>query len=182
MRQWDSHRHAKVNAESLSEYEHDQRLSDKPTVKCDSRIGRQAVSKRCDATWREDHQARLRLENGSEHCGLTIGDLFQSRGFVRLQVLNHVSSSLAVVVIVTATSQSCDNASKKRETTTSCREQDLSTRQEASHLDEADAVLREHELVAKKGRPSWKSDAVNFKTRLIVFRRFEVIWCLRWMW
>ena len=26
LRQWDSHRHAEVNAESLSEYEHDQRL------------------------------------------------------------------------------------------------------------------------------------------------------------
>ena len=51
-----------VNAESLSEYEHDQRLSDKPTVKCDSRMW-QAASQRCDATWREDHQARLRLEN-----------------------------------------------------------------------------------------------------------------------
>ena len=86
-----------------------------------------------------------------------------------LQVSNHVSLSLAVVI---ATSQSCDNASKKRETTTSCREQELKTRQEALYLEEADAVLREHELVVQKGRPSWKSDAVNFRKRLFIFRRF----------
>ena len=35
---------AEVNAESSSEYEHDQRLSDKPTVRCVSRIGRQTAS------------------------------------------------------------------------------------------------------------------------------------------
>ena len=35
---------AEVNADSLSEYEQDQKLNDKPTVKCDSRIGRQSAS------------------------------------------------------------------------------------------------------------------------------------------
>ena len=68
LRHWDSHRYAEVNAESLSKDEHDQKLKDKPTVECDSRNGRQAASQRCDATWRDDHQARLRLENGSERC------------------------------------------------------------------------------------------------------------------
>ena len=60
LRQWDSHRRAEVNAESLSECEHDQKLSDKPTVTCDSRIGRQAASKRCDATWRADYYRHVR--------------------------------------------------------------------------------------------------------------------------
>ena len=156
LRQWDSHRHAEFNAESLSEYEHDQWLSDKPTVKCDSRIGRQAASKRCDAIWRVDHQARLRLENGSGRGGLSLGDFVQgeqvveaqplasgsvavwmsirSRGFARLQVSKNVLLSFAVDVI--ATSQFCDTASKKRETNTSCREQEPSIRQEALHLTE----------------------------------------------
>ena len=79
------------------------------------------------------------MENGSGRCGLTPGDFLQgeqvvealllasgsvavwmsiqSRGFVRLQVLNHVSMSFAVDVI--ATSRSCDTASQKRETNTS---------------------------------------------------------------
>ena len=57
------------------------------------------------------------------------------------------------------------------------REQELSIRQEALHLRETNVVLREHELVTQKRRPLWKSDAVNFKTRLFVFRRFEVVWC-----
>ena len=67
-----------------------------------------------------------------QRCGLTPVDFFQgeqvgvsvavwmsiqSRGFVRLQVLNHVSLSFAVDVI--PTSRSCDTASKKRETNTS---------------------------------------------------------------
>ena len=43
LRQWCSNRHAEVNAESLSEYEHDQKLNDKPTVECDIRIGRQTA-------------------------------------------------------------------------------------------------------------------------------------------
>ena len=74
-----------------------------------------------------------RLENGSERCGLTPGDFLQgeqvveaqlfasvsvtvwmsiqSRDFVRLQVLNHVSLLFAVDVI--STSWSCDTASKE---------------------------------------------------------------------
>ena len=103
----------------------------------------------------------------------------QSRGFVRLQVSNHVLLSFALDVMTT--SRSCDAASKKRETNTSCREQDPSIQQEALHLRETNAILWEHELVTQNGRPSWKSDAVNFKTKLFAFRRFEVIWCLRWM-
>ena len=117
----------------------------------------------------------LLLASGSVAVWMSI----QSRGLVRLQVLNHVSLSFAVDVI--STSRSCDTASKKRETSTTCREQELSTRQEVWHLKETNVVLREHELVTQKGRPSWKSDAVNFKTRLFVFRRFEVIRYLRWM-
>ena len=91
----------------------------------------------------------------------------QSRGFVRLQVLNHVSMSNAVDVI--SSSQSCDTASKKRDTNTSCREQELSIGQEALHLRETNVVLREHELVTQMRRPLWKGDAVNFKTRSFVF-------------
>ena len=57
----------------------------------------------------------------------------------------------------------------------------LSIKQEALHLRETNVVSREHELVAQEGQPLWKSDAVKFKTRLFVFRRFELIWYLRWM-
>ena len=92
----------------------------------------------------------LLLASGS----VTVWMSIQSRGFVRLQVLNHVSLSFAVDVI--STSRSCDTASKKRETNTSCREQELSIRHEALHLREANAVLREHELVTQKGHPLWK--------------------------
>ena len=76
----------------------------------------------------------------------------QSQGFVRLQVLNHVSLSFAVDVI--ATSRSCDTASMKRETNTSCRKQEPSIQQEALHLRETNVVLREHGLVTQKGRPA----------------------------
>ena len=86
----------------------------------------------------------------------------QSRGFVRLQVLNHVSSSFAVDVI--STSRSCDFASKKREINTSRGEQELPVRQETLHLRETNVVLRGHELVTQKCRLSWKNDAVNFKS------------------
>ena len=78
----------------------------------------------------------------------------QSRGFRRLQVLNHVSLSFAVDVM--STSRSCDVASKKRETNTSRSEQELPVRQEALRLREANVVLREHELVTQKCRLSWK--------------------------
>lgn len=66
-----------------------------------------------------------------------------------MQDLTPVSLSHAGDVVV-ATSQSCDTAAKKREASTSRREQELSARQEALHLREADAALREHELVARK--------------------------------
>ena len=109
------------------------------------------------------------LASGSVAMRMSI----QSRGFARFQVLNRVSLSFAVDVITT--SQSCDTASMKRETNTSCREQELSIWQEALHPRETNVVLREPEMVTQKGRPSWKSDAVNFKTRLFDFRRFEVM-------
>ena len=54
-----------------------------------------------------------------------------------------------------------------------CREQELSIWQEALRLRETNVVMREHELVTQKGQPLWKSDAVNFKTRLFVFRRMR---------
>ena len=97
----------------------------------------------------------------------------QPRGFVRMQDLTPVSLSHAGDVVV-ATSQSCDTAAKKREASvlrghvgrhccdpthhqasTSRREQELSARQEALHLREADAALREHELVARKDFDVW---------------------------
>ena len=82
--------------------------------------------------------------------------------FVRLQVLNHFSLSFAVDVI--ATSRSCYTASKKRETNTSCREQELSILQEALHLRETNIVLREHDVATQKGRPRWRGGAVNRQT------------------
>ena len=89
-----SHSDAEISATSLSEYEHDLRPSDEPTVKCDSPIGRPAASKRCDSTWRPDHQAGLRLENGSERCGLTLGDLLQGEQVV--EALPIAGGSVAV--------------------------------------------------------------------------------------
>ena len=74
-----------------TECKHDQKLNDKPMVKCDSRIGRQAASERCDATWREDHQARLRLENGSERCGFRLDDFIQGEQVVEALLLEGCS-------------------------------------------------------------------------------------------
>ena len=144
--------------------------------------------------WTEDHQAWPRFgKKGAERCGLTPGDFLQgeqavealllangsvavwmsiqSRGFVRLQVLNHVSLSFAVDV--TTTSRSCDFASEKRETNTSRCEQEPPVKQGTLHLRETNVVVREHELVTQKGQPLWKSDAVNFKTRLLVRNRMR---------
>ena len=122
--------------------------------------------------WSRHHRLQVSLLQ----CGCTSNLEVSCDGRCRII---HVSLSFASDVI--ATSQSCDTASKKRETNTSCRELELSFRQEALHLRETNAVLREHELVMQKGRLLWKSDALNFKTRLFDFRRFEVIWCLRWI-
>ena len=88
-------------------------LKGKPSVECDSRIGNQTASERCDATWMEDHQLwprygerfrtlwlnttsiSLRGEQVVETLLLTNRSVamwmsIQSRGFVRLQILNHV--------------------------------------------------------------------------------------------
>ena len=93
---------------------------------------------------------------------------------MRLQVLNHVSLSFAVDKV--STSRSCDNASKKRETKTSFVNRSCQSGRKLCISEKR--VVREHELVTQRSNAL---DAVNFKTRMFVFRRFEVIWCVRWM-